>query len=187
VTETSPWSAQRYLIVDVEGNGAHPPDLVELAVVPLTDGIISAGLSWFVRPATPITWQARKVHGITHDEVANLSDFDAIRGTVRSHVAGESVIVGHNVRVDLDVLRRKLPGWQPRAVLDTLRLARTLLPDVPSRKLGALVDYFDLAGGLPDGLQPHRAAYDALVTARLLLAFATRADGSPRSITNSAA
>lgn len=24
MTETSPWSAQRYFIVDVEGNGAHP-------------------------------------------------------------------------------------------------------------------------------------------------------------------
>jgi exodeoxyribonuclease X len=155
VTETSPWSAQRYLIVDVEGNGAHPPDLVELAVVPLTDGIIGAALSWLVRPATPITWQARKVHGITNDEVANLSDFDAIRTTVRSHLAGEIVIVGHNVHVDLDVLRRKL---------------------------GALVDYFGLAGGLPDGLRPHRAAYDALVTARLLVALATRVDGSPRSI-----
>ena len=183
MTEAASWSAQRYLIVDVEGNGAHPPDLVELAVVPLLDGVIGIPLSWLVRPSTSITWQARKVHGITNDEVADLPGFDSIRDTVSSYVADEVVIVGHNVHVDLDVLGRKLPSWQPYAVLDTLRLARALLPDLPSRKLGALVEHFGLTVDLPTGLQPHRATYDALVTARLLVALATGKDGIPRSAT----
>lgn len=175
------WSTQRYLIVDVEGNGARPPDLVELAVVPLTSATIGTPTSWLMRPSSPITWQARKIHGITNDHVADMPTFEAVRDSVTSHVADEVVVVGHNVRVDLDVLCRKMPGWLPHAVLDTLRLARALLPDLPSHKLGALVEYLDLAAGLPAGLQPHRATYDALVTARLLAALATRDDGSPRA------
>lgn len=134
-----------------------------------------------MRPTSPITWQARKVHGITNDDVADHPTFDAIRDTVARYLADEVVIVGHNVHVDLDVLRRKLPGWQAHAVLDTLRVSRVLLPDLSSRKLGALVAHFDLATGLPEGLHPHRATYDVLVTARLLLALATDGDGFPRS------
>ncbi|NKQ55619.1 3'-5' exonuclease [Amycolatopsis sp. K13G38] len=182
MTTTHSWTTQRYLVVDVEGNGARPPDLVELAMVPITSGTIGTPISWLVRPSSPITWQARKVHGITNDQVADLTTFDAVRDSVTSHVADEVVVVGHNVRVDLDVLRRKLPSWQPHAVLDTLRLARALLPDLPSRKLGALVDHLDLATELPAGLQPHRATYDALVTARLFAVLATRDDGSPRDV-----
>lgn len=177
----TPWNEQRYLVVDVEGNGARPPDLVELAAVPVTKGVIGEPRSWLVRPTSPITWQARKVHGITNDDVADQPTFDAIRDTVTKYLADEVIIVGHNVHVDLGVLRSKLPGWQAHAILDTLRVARGVLPDLPSRKLGALVDHFDLATGLPEALHPHRATYDVLVTARLLLALATGEDGNPRS------
>ncbi len=175
------WNEWRYLVVDVEGNGAHPPDLVELAAVSITGGVIGEPRSWLVRPTSPITWQARKVHGITNDDVADQPSFDAVRDTVARLLADEVIIVGHNVHIDLDVLGRKLPGWHAYAVLDTLRVARALLPGLPSRTLGALVNYFDLANGLPEGLRPHRATYDALVTAKLLLALAVGKDGLPRS------
>ena len=36
----SDWESVRYAVVDVEGNGQQPPDLVELAVVPIVGGII---------------------------------------------------------------------------------------------------------------------------------------------------
>jgi DNA polymerase III epsilon subunit-like protein len=64
-------------------------------------------------------------------------------------------------------------------VVDTLKLTRVRLPGRPSYRLGALVDAFDLARDLPNGLRPHRAAYDALVTARLFVHLATDADGAP--------
>lgn len=121
------------------------------------------------------------MHGITNDDVADQPSFDAIRDTITGLLTDEFVIVGHNVHIDLDVLRRKLPGWHAHAVLDTLRVARVLLPGLPSRTLGALVEHFRLATGLPEGPQPHRATYDVLVTARLLLTLATGEDGLPRS------
>lgn len=183
VTTRRAWTTQHYLVVDVEGNGARPPDLVELAVVPVSNGIIGIPHSWLVRPHSPITWQARKVHGISNDDVTDMPTFGVVRESVLDYVAADVVVVGHNVRVDLDVLRRKLPGWQPHAVLDTLRLARALLPDLPSHKLGTLVEHFNLATGLPAGMRPHRAAYDAVVTARLLAVLATCEDGLPRDTT----
>lgn len=180
MSSDTPWTAQRYVVVDVEGNGAHPPDLVELAIVPIGGGIIGEPQSWLVRPDTPITWQARRVHGITNEDATQARPFNAIRDEVQARLT-DAVIVGQNVRIDLDVLDRKLPDWQPNSTLDTLRLARALLPELSSHKLGALVDHYDLANGLPAGLHPHRATYDALVTARLLLRLATNDDGTPRS------
>jgi hypothetical protein len=36
------WTSLRYAVADVEGNGQQPPDLVELAVLPITDGVMEA-------------------------------------------------------------------------------------------------------------------------------------------------
>ncbi len=151
---------------------------MEAAVVPIVAGRIGEPASWLVRPPEAITWQATKVHGITNAEVAELPGVDAVAADIRAHL-GDAVVVAHNAHVDLDVLTREMPGWQPAAVVDTLKLARARLPGQTSYRLGALVDAFDLARGLPTALRPHRAAYDALVTARLFVHLATDPDGGP--------
>lgn len=172
---TQPWTATRLVVADVEGNGARPPGLVELAVVPIVDGRVGEPVTWLVKPEAPITWQATKVHGITNDDVAGLQPLRAVAGDIRAHL-GDSVLVAHNAHVDLDVLTRELPGWKPSAVIDTLKLSRRLHPERPSHKLGVLVEVYNLAAGLPDTMSAHRADYDALVTARLLLRLAVEGD-----------
>ena len=169
---TQPWTATRLVVADVEGNGARPPGLVELAVVPIVAGQVGEPVTWLVKPEVPITWQATKVHGITNDDVAGLQPLWAVEEDIRAHL-GHDVLVAHNAHVDLDVLTRELPGWQPVAVIDTLKLSRRLHPERPSHKLGVLVEAYDLAVGLPDTMSAHRADYDALVTARLLLRLAS--------------
>jgi DNA polymerase III epsilon subunit-like protein len=49
------------------------------------------------------------------------------------------------------------------------------MPGQDGYKLGRLVETFKLAEGLPEDLSPHRATYDALVAARLLVLLATKA------------
>jgi hypothetical protein len=34
------WTTLHYVVVDVEGNGQQPPELVELAVVPIMGGVL---------------------------------------------------------------------------------------------------------------------------------------------------
>jgi DNA polymerase III epsilon subunit-like protein len=167
-----PWTSFRLVAADVEGNGHRPPSLVEAAVVPILDGRIGQPASWLVRPPQEITWQATRIHGITNADVAELPGVAAVAADIRAHLDG-AVVVAHNAHIDLDVLTRELPGWQPAAVVDTLKLARSRLPGRASYRLGALVDAFDLARDLPTSLRPHRAAYDALVTARLFVHLAT--------------
>lgn len=168
------WTTLRYAVVDVEGNGRQPPDLVELAVALIIDGLIGQPQSWLVRPQSKITYIASGIHGITNKDVADAPVFAAVETQVREALAADAIIA-HNAHVDVGVLRSKLDGWQPPLMFDTLRLARRLAPGRSSYRLRHLVTAFGLDDGLPPDLKPHRAAYDALVTARLFVHLATSA------------
>jgi DNA polymerase III epsilon subunit-like protein len=169
------WASLRYVVVDVEGNGARPPDLVELATVPIVRGVVGKQSSWLVRPETPIIGVARRIHGISNTAVADAPVFADIKDEVLRALDADG-IVAHNAHVDVGVLQRKLGEWECPEVFDTLTLARRLLPEAGSHKLGALVQTFHLDDGLSDTLTPHRAPYDAIVTARLFVRLATGGD-----------
>lgn len=162
------WRSVNYAVVDVEGNGQQPPDLVELAVVPIVDGEVGEPASWLVQPERPIKYFATRIHGITSQDVAEAPGFETIADEVRANL-DVPALIAHNAHVDIGVLKHELPGWQPPEVFDTLKLAKRLLPNQSGYKLGMLVKALNLADGLPDDLVPHRATYDALVTARLFI------------------
>ncbi|MFG1625454.1 exonuclease domain-containing protein [Kribbella sp. NPDC049227] len=178
---TDSWTAYDYAVVDVEGNGQHPPDLVEISIVAIKDGLIGQAKNWLVRPPRPITAMARRIHKITDDQLADAPTVVRIEAELRQALS-DKVFVAHNAGVDLGVLGRELPGFEPAQVLDTLKLARRLVPGRASYKLGALVDAFGLDRGLPADLVPHRATYDALVCARLLSHLATPPGREPRTL-----
>ena len=175
------WTSLRYAVVDVEGNGQQPPDLVELAVVPIIDGTIGTPVSWLVKPDRSIKYFATRIHGMTNQDVADAPSFTAIADEVRAAL-DVPALVAHNAHVDVGVLERHLPGWEAPEVFDTLELAKRLLPDQPGYRLGMLVKALNLADGLAADLTPHRAAYDTLVTARLFVYLATITEGSPLTL-----
>ncbi|MFG2845365.1 exonuclease domain-containing protein [Kitasatospora sp. NPDC048296] len=159
----------RVFVVDVEGNGAQPPDLVEVAAIPVDNGRpdSSAARSTLVRPPRPITQLAVEVHGITNQAVASAPPWAQIGGQVRADLEG-AWIAAHNAHVDHGVLLRHLPGWQPAGVLDTLRLARATYPHARGHGLDALIKHTGIDLSAVPG-QRHRAAYDAHAAALLLL------------------
>jgi exodeoxyribonuclease X len=176
----TPWSDYRYVVVDVEGNGQQPPDLVELGAVPIVAGVIGEPATWLCKPERPIAPIARRIHGITNEMVTEAPAFADVEANVRAHLDG-AVLVAHNAGVDTGVLRRKMPGFTPAGVLDTLKLSRRLLPGQPSHRLGALVKALHLDRGLPGDMVAHRAGYDVLVTARLFVHLAGQVGGAHMS------
>jgi exodeoxyribonuclease X len=173
VAQMTSWTTLRYAVVDVEGNGHQPPDLVELAVVSIRGGIIGEPADWLFKPEQPITSMATRIHGITNKDVENNHEFVAMKDAVSKALEAD-VLVAHAAHVDVGVLQRKLGDWQCPEVFDTLKLARRLLPNRKSYRLGALVDEFSLDSGLPENMKPHRAGYDAIVCARLFAYLAGR-------------
>lgn len=175
------WTSLRYAVVDVEGNGQQPPDLVELAVVPIEAGTIGKPRNWLVKPERSIKYFATRIHGLTNDDVASAPAFVTIADEVRAAL-DTSALVAHNAHVDVRVLQRHLDDWECPEVFDTLKLAKRLLPGQISYKLGALTKAFKLADGLPDDLSPHRATYDVLVTARLFVRLTTLPETRPLTL-----
>ncbi|WP_406354242.1 exonuclease domain-containing protein [Streptomyces sp. NBC_00658] len=164
----------RLLVVDVEGNGANPPDLVEVAALPIHAGRTDTTLAgaWLVRPPVPVTPFAVKVHGLTNNRLADSPPWAEVADEVRTFLDG-AWICAHNAHVDYRVLARHLPCWEPTGVIDTLRLSRVTYPDTRSHSLDALIDHtqLDLTGA---PAQRHRATYDAYATALLFLTMTDR-------------
>jgi exodeoxyribonuclease X len=164
-------AGQALAVVDVEGNGQQPPDIVEIAVLPVnapTPVHPDAMRTWLVRPAKPITAMVTgKVHGIDNDTVADCPTWAEIAAEVRQVLDGR-VLVAHHAHVERRVLSAHLPDWRPAMVLDTLRLAKHVWPGLPSYSLDTLI-----AAGHIDTTElvdqrRHRAGFDTWCTWQLL-------------------
>jgi exodeoxyribonuclease X len=112
-------------------------------------------MAWLFKPGHPITPVVRRIHGISNGDVADAPVFAEREAEIRTCL-GQAVLVAHNAGIDLGVLKRKMPDFAPVDVIDTLKLARWLLPDQPDHRLGSLVQRLQFADRLPPGLKPHR-------------------------------
>jgi DNA polymerase III subunit epsilon len=160
-----------YVVVDLETTGLRPGSsgICEIGAVRLRGFEVEAEFETLVDPGLPIAAGASAVTGLRDEQLRGAPGPAA---AVRSFLAfaGDAVLVAHNARFDLAFLDReteRLTGSRIGApVLDTVRLARTLLAGrVPGFGLAQLAWFLDTAE------RPcHRALPDARATAELLLA-----------------
>ncbi|MFD4933396.1 exonuclease domain-containing protein [Streptomyces virginiae] len=165
------------IVIDVEGNGQNPPDLVEVAALPIRHGQAdkSTAGAWLIRPPRPVTPFAIRVHGLRNEHLASSPAWKEIADTVHAHL-GTAWICAHNAHVDYRVLKAHLPAWEPAGVLDTLRLAKATYRGLPKYTLDALIDHVQPDLAEAPGVGRHRATYDAFAAAQLLLAMAAHYD-----------
>jgi DNA polymerase III epsilon subunit-like protein len=157
-----------FWVIDVEGSGSRPPEIVELAMLKLIDFLPTMQRHWLVRPHGPIEHAASRIHGITEVDVIGAPAIEDLSDDIVECLNGVP-IVGHNVRVDLDVLSRSVPEWKPHSAIDTLRIAKLLLPGKSSYALDKLGVEFglDIEAARRTGKNAHSALYDATLTALL--------------------
>lgn len=182
------WSRWSFIAIDVEGNGQAQQEIIEVALVHVSDCQVTLAHEWLVKPAKSVTAQASKLHGILNEDLAMKPVFEQILPEVSS-VLDDLPVIGHNVSVDVRLLKEKIPTWQPLVAIDTMRLARRVRPSASSFGLDALLVEFGIkrkSGGVA-----HRAASDALAAAELFLAIASlldqRGDMSLQTLAESAA
>ncbi len=158
--------SQPILIVDIEGNGQNPPDLVEISILKFDykSTLENKSITWLIKPQNPIKSRVTRIHGIKNRDVLNSPTWSDIKSEVLSFLGG-AWFVAHNAKLDYDVIKRHLPEWEPAGIIDTLRLSRYVLPNAPSHSLKNLINY---AGLLPDiSGSFHRASFDAQATSEL--------------------
>ncbi|HYF87474.1 3'-5' exonuclease [Azospirillum sp.] len=163
-------------IVDVEGSGGTPPEIVQIALTEICSLRLGERMwEWLIQPSAPITPIATRIHGISNDDVESAPTISDIADDIMMWTDG-SVVIGHNVRVDVDIIKRSIPEWKPAMAIDTLRIAKIVLPGMESyslQKLGLRLGCSDEAARI-SGKTHHSALYDSVLTALLFIEFLSR-------------
>ena len=123
----------------------------------------------FLSTNQPITWSARKVHGITTEDLAGAPSLLSLWPELKRLLSGR-VVVAHGHGTEKRFLRA-FPGHSFGPWIDTLHLYRAAWPGLDSFALGDLCDHFGLAASVTEahaGRQWHDALYDASASALLL-------------------
>lgn len=162
---------ERYWVVDVEGNGGSPPEIIELAMIEVVGLTLSGQRKhWFIRPDKPIQPAASRIHGITNDDVASAPSMEDIVDDIMLWL-DQGSIVGHHVKTEVDIISRSIPSWSPKVAIDTIKIAKILRPGLESyslEKLGLALNQVDEAARL-SGRSHHSALYDATLTALIFI------------------
>lgn len=172
------WEECHFIVVDVEGNGQSPQEIIELSIVPIFRDKIGRPYSWLIRPQRPVTERVTLIHGISNKDLLHCRSSKELTNEIRETL-GENIVVGHNVSIDTRLIRSQFGDWSPVAILDTLKLAKYVRPELNSYSLDTLIDSYGLT--IPHSMR-HRASGDALVTAQLFLALVSELENSKRDL-----
>lgn len=158
------------IVVDVEGNGQSPPEIIEFAGLPIDKAVVGVAdmQTWLIQPVKPIAAVVtRTVHGIRTSDVASCPLWAEVAPSVSAVLAGRTLIA-HGAHVERRVIGAHLPDWQPPAVVDTMRLAKYVWPHLSGYGLEKLVEHAELDVTAVADQRPHRAAYDTWCAWQLL-------------------
>ena len=154
-----------YAALDLETTGLDPARdrVIEIGAVAFTSDRITSTLERLVDPGRAVPETVLRLTGIKQDELRGATDPEAALQLLADFLRGRQP-VGHGARLDVEFL--EAAGlWDPsQEILDTLDIARILLPAAGSHSLPLL----SLEMGISQP-RPHRALDDADATRQLLL------------------
>ncbi|MBO5511859.1 MAG: PolC-type DNA polymerase III [Clostridia bacterium] len=161
------------VVFDIETTGLSVQNcrMTEIGAVKIKDGQVLDTFNTFVNPETPIPEEIIKLTGITDDMVKDApSEAEALKAFFdfvgkRSDTGGEMLLIAHNADFDTGFIRAAAvrQGMEfKNPYLDTLALARFLLPDLKNHKLDTVATHYELGD-----FNHHRACDDAAMLAAI--------------------
>jgi len=179
-----PVSSLRFAVVDVETTGGRPGHgdrITEIAIVRVHDGQIVDVYETLVNPECAIPPMITQITRITSEMVRDKPLFATIARDVTDRLEGH-IFVAHNASFDWRFVSHEVFRGTGHALdgatLCTVRLARKVLPQLPRRNLDSVANHY--AVEIPPHVR-HRAAGDAIATAKVLIALLR--DAAARDIT----
>ncbi len=160
-----------FTVFDIETTGlsSYKDKITEIGAVKVVNGKIAEKFSTFVNPQVHISDEITKLTGIDDSMVADAPTIEEVLPKFIKFF-GDSVLVAHNAMFDTSFIRKAaeragLPAIE-NTVLDTLELAKSLLPNLGKHKLDIVANHLsiELNGH-------HRAVNDAQCTAEILEKF----------------
>jgi len=158
----------KFVVFDIETTGfsSEENNIIEIGAVKIEGGKITGRFSTFVNPKEPIPYRIEKLTGINDEMVADAPFInDAL--TQFREFCEDCVYVAHNASFDMGFLHAKEEAAgiiREYSYVDTLGMARLLVPEIARFKLDNLCKFFKVSLE-----NHHRAVDDAEATAHIFL------------------
>ena len=162
--------ADSFVVFDLETTGfsAAKNKIIEIGAVKVVNGSITERFSTFVNPKVPIPYEIEQLTHITDDMVLDAPMIHEILPQFMEFCQN-AVMVAHNADFDMSFIRHNcdLLGLEcEKTVLDTVALARVLLPSLNRFKLNTIAKALNISLE-----NHHRAVDDAACTAEIFTKF----------------
>ncbi|MDD6667674.1 MAG: PolC-type DNA polymerase III [Lachnospiraceae bacterium] len=162
-----------FVVFDLETTGfsAEKNRIIEIGAVRFSEGKVTDRFSEFVNPQIPIPYRITELTSIRDDMVRHAETIETLLPKFLEFSKG-AIMVGHNADFDMGFIKancKRLGLEAPATYMDTVEMARVLLPSLSNYKLDTV------AKALKVSLEHHhRAVDDAECTAWIFDALATK-------------
>ena len=151
-----------YVVFDLETTGLSPEKdtMIEIGALKVIQGKVADRFSEFINPHQKLTEQISELTGITDEMLAGARDLQAVVSDFVDFCE-DYVVVGHNLGFDYRFTKMAAEKFRlpfEHEGIDTLKIAKTVHKDLPSRSLGALCEHYGIINS---------SDHDALATAKL--------------------
>ncbi len=151
----------QYIAFDLETTGFLPgvDQIVEIGAIRFNGNEPISKFCTLINPRRSMPEAASRVTGITDDMLIGHPFIEDVLESF-ADFCGDDILVAHNAPFDTQFLSADILKFESRAgrgpILDTLSMAKKIVPGLANYKLGTLVQYFELTSS-----EYHRAEADA--------------------------
>lgn len=153
-----------FVVFDIETTGLDSlsNEIIEIGALKVKDGKVVDTFDHLIKPSHPISDFITNLTGITNEMVETAETIEEVL-TQFINFIGDNILMGHNVNFDINFVYDHAEKYNNHILnndfIDTLRLARKLLPELSHHRLSDLADYYNI-----DKTGHHRALKDVEMT-----------------------
>lgn len=163
-----PLDEAEFVVLDFEttGTSSRHARVIEVGIVRMKNGKIIDTYSSLINPGSQIPYQITLLTGISNEDVLNAPYFEDLVDEIEEFI-GDGILAAHNLPFDHAFLnsefKRAGKSLRDTTKFCTLKLARKIYPELPSKSLGKMVKFLKVKH-----VGVHRALGDATATAKIL-------------------
>lgn len=153
------------ICLDLETTGLNPKTdkIIEIGAVRIENGVETGTFETFVNPGRLLEARIVELTGITDDDLKDAPVIAEVLPRFIEFTKGLPLL-GHSVLFDFSFIKKAAVNQKltfEREGVDTLKIARRYLPELPHRSLGYLCEHYGIEH------HAHRALQDVRATIRL--------------------
>lgn len=160
---------ENYTVVDIETTGLNwnYNKILEISAIKVRNRKVVSEFSKLINPHEPLPHFIKNLTGITDEMAKDAEELIDVLSNFKEFL-GDDIIVGQNVNFDVNFLydnfEKELNISLKNDFVDTLRIARRLLPELNHHRLDDLTNYFNI-----EARDKHRALNDCVLTNKVYL------------------